>query len=147
MSIVALLGLLGAYLAFWMGDRFGSKWPIVLGLGLNVVAAVGIALTTNSLSYLIFLVLWNAAYYFVVPYLMGALAAMDDLGRWVVASDGVWTLGDAAGPAVAGTLVEWGGYRPLAVLALVAGLSCMFMLLGVLRRFESGERPSGEEPF
>ena len=64
----------------------------------------------------------------------------------LIAADGAWTLGDAAGPAVAGALVEWGGHRPLAVLALVGGLSCMFMLLGVLRRFESGEGPLGEEP-
>jgi MFS family permease len=136
-----LAGLIGGVLATWLGGRFGRKWPIVLGLGLNVMAAVGIALTTNSLSYVFFNFLWNAAYYFVVPYLMGAMAAMDDLGRWVVASDGAWTLGDAAGPAVAGALVEWGGHRPLAVLALVGGLSCMFMLLGVLRRFEAGEGP------
>ena len=98
------------------------------------------------MSYVAFNLLWNAAYYFVVPYLMGAMAAMDDLGRWVVASDGVWTLGDAVGPAVAGTLVEWGGYPPLAVLVLVGGLGCMFMMLGVLRRFESGEGSWGEEP-
>jgi len=77
---------------------------------------------------------------------MAAMAAMDDLGRWVVASDGVWTLGDAAGPAAAGTLVEWGGYRPLAVLALVGGLGCMLMVLAALRRFESSEGPRQEDP-
>jgi predicted MFS family arabinose efflux permease len=141
-----LAGLSGGVVAAWLGGRFGRKWPIVLGLGLNVAAAVGIALTTNSQSYLIFMFLWNAAYYFVVPYLMGAMAAMDDLGRWVVASDGVWTLGDAAGPAIAGTLVEWGGHRPLAVLALVGGFSCMFVVLAVMHRFESLEERSGEEP-
>jgi hypothetical protein len=113
-------------------------------IGLNVIAAIGIGLTTSELSYITFNLLWNAAYYFVVPYLMGAMAAMDDLGRWVVASDGVWTLGDAAGPALAGTLVEWGGYPSLALLAMVGGLSCMLILLGVLHRFESGGAPSAE---
>jgi predicted MFS family arabinose efflux permease len=141
-----LAGLSGGVVAAWLGARFGRKWPIVLGLGLNVVAAVGIAFTESSLSYIAFNCLWNTAYYFVVPYLMGALAAMDDLGRWVVASDGVWTLGDAVGPAVAGTLVEWGGYGPLAALALVGGLSCMLMVLGVLRRFEIREGPTGNPP-
>jgi predicted MFS family arabinose efflux permease len=132
-----LAGLTGGVVATWLGGRFGRKWPIVVGLGLNVVAAVGVALTTESHSFIGFNLLWNAAYYFVVPYLMGAMAAMDDLGRWVVASDGAWTLGDAAGPALAGGLVEWGGYPPLAVLAGVGGLSCMIMVLGVLHRFES----------
>ncbi|MBW2419786.1 MAG: MFS transporter [Deltaproteobacteria bacterium] len=141
-----LTGLSGGIVATWLGGRFGRKWPIVLGLGFNVIAAVGMALTTSSLSYVIFIVLWNTAYNFVVPYLMGAMAAMDDLGRWVVASDGAWTLGDAAGPAVAGNLVEWGGHAPLALLALVGGLSCMLMVLGVMHRFEAGERLPGEEP-
>lgn len=145
-SGTSLAGLTGGVVATWLGGRFGRKWPIVVGLGLNVTAAVGIAVTESSTSYVTFNLLWNAAYYFVVPYLMGAMAAMDDLGRWVVASDGAWTLGDAAGPALAGTLVEWGGYEPLAVLALVGGLGCMFMVLGVLHRFESRDGPSREEP-
>jgi len=134
-----LAGLVGGVMATWLGGRFGRKWPIVIGLGFNVVAAVGIAFTENSLPYIGFNFLWNAAYYFVVPYLMGAMAAMDDLGRWVVASDGVWTLGDAAGPALAGTLVEWGGNPALAMLALVGGIGCMLMVLAVLHRFEARE--------
>jgi predicted MFS family arabinose efflux permease len=141
-----LAGLSGGVVATWLGGRFGRKWPIVIGLGLNVLSAVAIALTSSSLSYSVFLFLWNAAYYFVVPYLMGAMAAMDDLGRWVVASDGAWTLGDAVGPAVAGILVEWGGHPPLAALALIGGLSCMFMVLAVLHRFESRDEPPGAEP-
>lgn len=142
----SLAGLIGGVLATWLGGRFGRKWPIVIGLGLNVTAAVGIAFTEQSSTYVAFNFLWNAAYYFVVPYLMGAMAAMDDLGRWVVASDGAWTLGDAVGPAAAGNLVEWGGNPLLAMLALFGGVGCMLMVLGVLHRFESRASPSEVEP-
>ena len=62
---------------------------------------------------------------------------MDDLGRWAVASDGAWTLGDALGPGLAGTLVERGGYLPLSAMALLAGMFCRVAVLGVLRRFEA----------
>jgi MFS family permease len=141
-----LAGLVGGVAAAWLGGRFGRKWPIFIGLGLNVTAAVGIAFTEQSATYVAFNFLWNAAYYFVVPYLMGAMAAMDDLGRWVVASDGVWTLGDAVGPAAAGTLVEWGGNSLLAMLALFGGVGCMLMVLAVLHRFEARARPSEVEP-
>jgi predicted MFS family arabinose efflux permease len=136
----SLAGLVGGVLAAWLGGRFGRKWPILVGLGLNVFAAVAMALTSDTNGYIAYNWLWNAAYYFVVPYLMGAMAAMDDLGRWVVASDGAWTLGDAVGPGVAGTLVEWGGYEPLALLALVGGVGCMLMVLGALHRFELDQR-------
>jgi predicted MFS family arabinose efflux permease len=40
MAVIQLVALSGSFLAIWIGDRFGSKWPIVLGIGLNVAAAV-----------------------------------------------------------------------------------------------------------
>jgi predicted MFS family arabinose efflux permease len=87
--------------------------------------------------------LWTASYTFAVPYLMGALAVMDDLGRWVVASDGVWTLGDAVGPGIGGFLVERGGYSSLGSLALVTGVICVVVMVEVMRRFRGGKgRPS-----
>jgi predicted MFS family arabinose efflux permease len=137
LSGTALAGLIGGVIAAGLGGRFGRNGPIAIGITLNVVAAVGIALGDDAASYIALNFLWNAAYYFVVPYLMGALAAMDDLGRWVVASDGAWTLGDALGPGIAGSLVERWGYTPLAWLALIAGVTCLIAILNVLRRFDS----------
>jgi predicted MFS family arabinose efflux permease len=137
LSGTALAGLIGGVIAAGMGERFGRSWPIAIGITLNVVAAAGIALGDDAATYIGLNFLWNAAYYFVVPYLMGALAAMDDLGRWVVASDGAWTLGDALGPGIAGSLVERYGYVPLAGLALVAGVTCLIAILAVLRRFDA----------
>ena len=87
MSVIQLLGLIGSFLAIWMGDRFGSKWPIVLGIILNVAAAVGLGLSTNPIVYVVLNVIWFGAYYFVVPYLLGVMAKLDDLGRWAVAVD------------------------------------------------------------
>jgi len=38
MTVVQLVALSGSFIAIWIGDRFGSKWPIVLGIGINVAA-------------------------------------------------------------------------------------------------------------
>jgi predicted MFS family arabinose efflux permease len=140
MTVTGMAGLFGGVLAAWLGGRFGTTGPIAIGIGLNVLAACGLALTEDSNVYAFSLWLWSAAYTFAVPYLMGALVAMDDLGRWVVASDGVWTLGDAVGPGFAGMLVERGGYVPLGGLSLVTGLLCVFVMIGVVRRFEGKRR-------
>jgi predicted MFS family arabinose efflux permease len=140
MTVTGMAGLFGGVVAAWLGGRFGTTVPIAIGIGLNVLAACGIALSEDSNLYAFSLWLWTAAYTFAVPYLMGALASMDDLGRWVVASDGVWTLGDAVGPGVAGMLVERGGYLPLAGLSLVTGILCVFVMIGVVRRFEGKRR-------
>jgi predicted MFS family arabinose efflux permease len=142
MTVAGLTGLVGGAVAAWLGGRIGHRVPIAIGVGLNTVAAVGLAFTEDSNVYLALMWLWTAAYTFAVPYLMGALAAMDDLGRWVVASDGVWTLGDAFGPGIAGFLVERSGYAPLGGLALLTGLTCAVVMVRVMRRFEAGLRCS-----
>jgi predicted MFS family arabinose efflux permease len=135
LSVVQLLGLAGSFLAIWMGDRFGSKWPIVLGIGFNVAAAVGLGYSRNPYLYLFLSAIWYAAYYFVVPYLLGLMARLDDLGRWAVAVDAMWWLGDAAGPPVAGIIVQRSGIDLLAMFPLWTGVICIAIFLRILRRF------------
>ena len=64
--------------------------------------------------------------------MMGALAALDDQGRWAVAGDSLWNAGIVPGPVIAGALVESSGYVPLAGMSLVTGFACMLMMVGVL---------------
>ena len=134
-----LVGLVGAAAAAALGTRFGRRGPIILGLTLNIIAAVVLSGSEEPVTYIAMNWLWSAAYYFVVPYTLGAMSALDDLGRWVVATDAVWTLGDGFGPGIAGSLVERGGYDHLAGLGLVTGLICMAVMLGVLNRLGTGE--------
>jgi MFS family permease len=133
LSGVQLMGLVGSFLAIWIGDRFGFKWPIILGIGVNVVAAVGLALNTNPYAYVFLNVLWYAAYYFVVPYLLGLMAKLDELGRWAVAVDAMWWLGDAAGPPVAGLIVERSGIDLLATFPLTTGVICIAIFMRTFR--------------
>ncbi len=129
-----LAGLVGAAAAAALGTRFGRRGPIILGLTLNVVAAAILATSEDPITYVAANWLWSVAYTFVVPYTLGAMAALDGLGRWVVASDAIWTLGDGLGPGIAGSLVERGGYEHLAGLGLVTGLICMVLMVAVLQR-------------
>ena len=135
LSVVQLLGLAGSFLAIRLGDRFGSKWPIVLGIGINVAAAVGLGYSRNPYLYLFLSAVWYAAYYFVVPYLLGLMARLDDLGRWAVAVDAMWWLGDAAGPPVAGVIVQRSGIELLAMFPLCTGVVCIAIFLRILRGF------------
>jgi predicted MFS family arabinose efflux permease len=139
MTVGAYVGLLGGVLAFFMGTRFGRKWPIILGLGANTLTAAAIAVCEDSDLYIALNLMWNLAYYFVVPYMMGALAALDDRGRWAVAGDACWNAGLVPGPLIAGMLVENSGYAPLSALALITGFTCLLLLVGVLTRLAHHE--------
>jgi MFS family permease len=114
----------------------------VLGLGINVAAAVALNYSTNLAQFAILNVIWIGSYYFVVPYLLGLMAKLDDLGRWAVAVDAMWWLGSAAGPPVAGMIVERGGFEMLAAFPLCTGVICITLLMRVLRRFGSNRKAS-----
>jgi DHA1 family inner membrane transport protein len=135
LGATALAGLAGAVFAAWLGDRFGTRWPIVIGIGGNVLAAAWLALVVDAAPYVVMNLVWNLAYYFVVPYLLGVMAELDDRGRWVVAVDAVWWLGDAAAPAVGGTMVARSGYELLASFPVVTGVVCIAVFMKLLARF------------
>jgi len=137
LSVTNFMGLAGGVLAACLGTRFGRIWPIAIGLGLNVAAAVGLAVCESNFAYSALNLLWGLAYNFLVPYLMGALAVLDDRGRWAVAGDSLWNGGAVPGPWIAGVLVEEAGMLPLAGWALVTGGICLALITGALRRFES----------
>jgi predicted MFS family arabinose efflux permease len=137
MAVIQLVALSGSFLAIWIGDRFGYKWPIVLGVGLNVAAAAALSFGTKPIHFVILNIIWIGSYYFVVPYLLGLMARLDDLGRWAVAIDAMWWLGDAVGPPVAGMIVERSGFELLAAFPLCTGVVSIMFFMRVLRRFGS----------
>jgi MFS family permease len=87
-------------------------------------------------------VLWIGSYYFITPYLLGLMAKLDDLGRWVVAVDAMWWLGSAAGPPIAGMIVERSGFEMLAAFPLCTGVVCILILMKALRQFGGKQEPS-----
>ena len=141
LGVTAFLGLSGGALAAWLGNRFGNLRPIVVGIGFNVVFASTLALGTIPILFAVSYLGWNMAYYFLVPYMLGVLAQMDDRGRWAVSADAVWWLGAAPGAAVGGILVEKGGYTTLAILAPVTGIVCVLILVRTIRRFNATQGP------
>ena len=137
LAIAATLGLSGGALAAWMGTRFGNLKPIVIGIGLGAVFASSLVLGTLPALFAVSYLGWNMAYYFLLPFMLGILAQMDDRGRWAVSADAVWWLGAAPGAAVGGLLVEKGGYNTLAMLAPITGLICILILIRTISRFNA----------
>jgi len=137
LSAAQLLGLSGSFLAIWIGDRWGTMGPLVIGIGVNAAASVGLGLCENPYAYVGLIVLRIASYYFIIPYVLGLMAKLDNLGRWAVAVDAAWWLGDAAGPPLAGMIVERSGIEMLAALPLCTGIVCIVIFLRTLRRFGS----------
>jgi MFS family permease len=145
--IGSIVGLVGGVAAGWLGSRFGFLWPVVIGISLNVVAAVLYVFCTGATEFTLLYILWSAAYYFITPFLYGALARLDNLGRWAVALDAGWAAGDAIGPGIAGSVLERGRYLHVGGLVLITGLLGLVILASVMRRLDAmGDELPGGKP-
>ena len=83
---------------------------------------------------------WGLGFYFVSPYQIGLLAAIDRRGRAAVAAGGIMNFGYALGPSIAGrTLQSLDADALLIVIVGTTALS-MFLLLPLAMRLERGAR-------
>jgi predicted MFS family arabinose efflux permease len=135
LAVVGIGSLVGGAFAAWLGLRYGTIGPIVVGISLNVVAAFGLCWSEDPVDFVSFNLLWGVSYLFVVPYIYSALSDMDDKGRWVVAVDALWYMGDSPGPAVGGYVVESVGYQGLSLLPVFTGVLCLVLMVATLRQF------------
>jgi len=113
------LGLPGALLAAWWGERRGRVLPLALGALLIVVSAALVlhrpALAQLSASAVLYNLAWNLS----LAYQYAAVNALDRSGRAVAVTPAFAAGGIALGPAVAALLLDGRDYA--GVLWLCAG--------------------------
>jgi MFS family permease len=126
-AFATIMGLAGGVIAAVLGVRLGRVFPIVLGClfslsgrWLYISSASGSALFFASL-------LWGIGFYFISPYQIGLVAAVDRKGRAAVASAAAYNLGYAVGPGLAGRILQYMDREWLMI--FIAGSTLVSMLL------------------
>jgi len=128
-----LLGIAGASLAIWLGTRQGRTAPITLGTCVGIAAILILVNVPTTGAFTGAAVVWIFVYWFSQPYFFGALAALDNRGRWAASGGGTQIAGTAIGPAVGGLLVSTASYTALGGLAAVIGLLGLAAIFPVVR--------------
>jgi MFS family permease len=107
LAFTTIMGLAGGAVAALLGVRLGRILPIVAGClfslcgrWLYISSASGTMLLLGSL-------LWGIGFYFVSPYQIGLVAAVDRKGRAAVASAAAFNFGYAVGPGLAGRILQY----------------------------------------
>jgi len=107
LAFTTIMGLAGGAIAALLGVRLGRIFPIVLGCLLSVSGRwLYISAASNS-TLLVGSLLWGIGFYFVSPYQIGLVSAVDRKGRAAVASAAAFNFGYAAGPGLAGRILEY----------------------------------------
>ncbi len=129
LAATTVAGISGAALAAWAGTRFGRTLPLTLGMSMICVAGVILGHATGPVAYVGAELLYNTAYLFVLPFLLGTAAAIDTQGRVAAATGGVVLLGYGLGPGIGGVLVAWGSFPPLAWFLVVCCATAILVIL------------------
>ncbi len=126
------VGLIGAFAAALLADRYGRIIPFSIAM-LGQVAAVVLLVDLESISTLIIAIcIYNTTWNFALPYLFAVAAIADTGGRLVVLMTTAQAFGLTFGAMIAGTMIGrygleailyQGGILAIAALAIYIGLA------------------------
>lgn len=125
---ISVLGAIGgAVLSIAAGQRFGQRGPNMLAFAGLVVSALLLA-TPTMMAYVAGAVIVKTAWFFGLPFILGALARLDRSGRWSSMGAALLALGSAIGPAIGAGLAGHGAHM---IGFLAAGLYLISFLFTV----------------
>jgi MFS family permease len=127
LTCTTIAGLSGGAIAAWLGTRVGRVIPITVGMLINLVGQVVFLSATTPAMLWIGGVCWGLGFYFVSPFQIGLVAALDRRGRLAVASGAAMNYGYALGPGIAGRTLE--NLDKNALVMIIAGMTVTALLL------------------
>jgi MFS family permease len=139
LAFTTVMGLVGGVIAALLGVRLGRVFPIVLGCLLSL-SGRWLYISSASSSTLLGSVLWGIGFYFISPYQIGLVAAVDRTGRAAVASVVAFNFGYAVGPGLAGRILQYMDREWLMMIIAASTLVSMLLFLPLAIRVDRDAR-------
>jgi predicted MFS family arabinose efflux permease len=140
------MGLIGGAVAAWLGVRLGRVIPVVIGSLLSVFGRWIYIDATEPDWLFVGALLWGVGFYFVSPYQIGLLAALDRTGRLAVAAGGLMNFGYAIGPTIGGRVLQHLDLGALIIVVAGATLLSMLLILPLAIRIDRASRDPAAVP-
>ena len=133
LSLVTVFSISGAVLVTFLGQWFGYFKPLVAGIVIQVLGLLALYDAQSMTGYTLGLALFTFAWAYNWPLFLSIQAQLDKTGRVVVAGQFFNLVGNAAGPAIAASLLYGNHYKPVINSALIlsllslAAMSCIYL--------------------
>jgi MFS family permease len=138
------MAIAGALAAAWASDRHGRYLPLLAVLAGQWLALFAVHGRFGAVGYFFSTGVFQALFIVGVSYQMGAIAALDVRGRFLVMMTAAQGLGAALGPPLAAALIGAGeDYRGIVRMAALACLASTLAFLFVVYRSREGGRAAG----
>ena len=125
----SIAALFGGLLSAWLDVRFGRFWPILLAIGVQLVALALFYGEMETLHFALIFAIFSFSWNFGIAYQVGALISCDSDGRFTALIPAFQGAGLAIGPALAGGFLSGEGYY---VVNIVSGSALFAYLLFIL---------------
>ncbi len=140
---IATIGIAGR-----LADRHDSRMLLAIGLGLQLLAAVGLALDGRVITTLVMVLLFETGQALVAPVWAGLLPRVvgeERLGQAIAWQQGLAALAGPAGGALGGFLYQWyGGHLAFWLTAAAIGVLVVAALVLPTRRHVASEADTPE---
>ncbi len=140
LAFTTIMGLAGGVIAALLGVRLGRVFPIVLGCLLSLSGRWLYISSASSSMLLLGSVLWGIGFYFISPYQIGLVAAVDRTGRAAVASAVAFNFGYAVGPGLAGRILQYMDREWLMMIIAASTLVSLLLFLPLAIRVDRDAR-------
>ncbi|MCA8351431.1 MFS transporter [Burkholderia cepacia] len=109
LAIASVMGIAGAALASCAGGRLARRAMVTAGYALLAASLVALAVMRQAGGYSAAIFAFKFAWTFVLPFILATVAQIDTSGRLVATLNFVIGAGLAAGPLLAGLMLDAGG--------------------------------------
>lgn len=127
LAVASVMGIVGAACASTIGGRVPRLAMLVCGYAILAFALAGLASRPGTAGYCAAVFAFKFAWTFVLPFILAAAAKHDRGGRLIASLNFVIGAGLAAGPLIAGVLLDAGA----SIAALFAGAAAISVLSGL----------------
>ncbi|KVL50767.1 MFS transporter [Burkholderia cepacia] len=139
LAIASVMGIVGAALASCAGGRLARRAMLTAGYALLAASLVALAVMRQAGGYSAAIFAFKFAWTFVLPFILATVAQIDTSGRLVATLNFVIGAGLAAGPLLAGLMLDAGGTMHALFTAATAVAIVSF---AALRHIDRRSRPS-----
>lgn len=109
----------GSGVAGLMGERFGNRWPLLIGCLVCGIACYGTTMATGLRTYAAGLMIFNFCYLLIGPFaLAGIPSILDPSGRLAATANGLMWLAYSAGVAAGGFIADLSSVKIIGAFAL-----------------------------
>ncbi|MCA8092696.1 MFS transporter [Burkholderia anthina] len=147
LAIASVMGIAGAALASCAGGRVARRAMLAAGYALLAASLVALAALPHASGYSAAIFAFKFAWTFVLPFILATVAQIDTSGRLVATLNFVIGAGLAAGPLLAGLLLDAGGtMHALFGIATAVAIASFAALRHIDRRAPASVIPVSPQP-